>query len=76
MGLKVYHNGFKPTSSLEWQSVVAFEIETNVNLMVQMKERLEAPLKYFFKLHDETCCSYLFVQDDSVKHVQKKHPIK
>ena len=35
MGWKVHHDGFKPTDSIEWRSVVAFvrerEREANVN---------------------------------------------
>lgn len=39
MGLKVYHDGFKPTNSLEWSSFC--EIEAIVNLMFQLKETLK-----------------------------------
>jgi len=45
-GTEVGHDGFKPTNSLEWQMAECSslcEIEANVNLVVQLKERLEAP---------------------------------
>ena len=38
---KVHHDGCKPTNSLVCTS--HREIEANVNLVVQFKERLEAP---------------------------------
>ena len=35
MGLKVHHDGFKRTNSLEWRGAVALqELEANVNLLV------------------------------------------
>ena len=44
MGLKVHQDSFKPPNSLEWLSAVCLrEIETNVNLMIQLEERREAP---------------------------------
>ena len=43
MGLKVHRDGFKPANSLEWWSAVAFVrlINANVNLVFELKERLE-----------------------------------
>lgn len=44
MDLKEYHGGFKPTNPLEWRTPTAFhEIHANANLIVQLKENLEAP---------------------------------
>lgn len=42
MRLKVHHDGLIATTSLEWCSVLC-KIEANVILLVQLKERLEAP---------------------------------
>lgn len=42
MRLKVHHDGLIATTSLEWCSVLC-KIEANVILLVQWKERLEAP---------------------------------
>jgi hypothetical protein len=42
MGLEVHHDDFKPTNSfrvVEWRSL--YEIEANVNLVVQLKEKIE-----------------------------------
>ena len=44
-GTRARRDGFKPINSLEWRSVVASMrlLKANVNLVVQWKERLEAP---------------------------------
>jgi len=42
MGLEVHHDGLNPTNSfrvVEWRSI--YEIEANVNLVVQLKKKLE-----------------------------------
>jgi hypothetical protein len=39
MGLKVPHDGYQPIDSLERQNA----LETNFNLMINLKERPEAP---------------------------------
>ena len=41
MGLKVYQGDFKLANSLELRIALA-SIEANINLLVQLKERLEA----------------------------------
>ena len=43
MGLRVHHGGFKLANWLEWRSAVAYVRCINVDLMVQLKERLKAP---------------------------------
>ena len=43
MGLKAHHDGVKPANSLEWRSGTTSEMEANINLMVQLKERIVAP---------------------------------
>ena len=44
LGLKVHHDGFKPIAYLEWVECGSLrDIEANINLVVQLVERLEAP---------------------------------
>ena len=45
VGLKIHQDGVKPLNFLECSSL--YEVEVNVNLMVQLKERLETPYYYF-----------------------------
>ena len=51
MGLIVHHDGFKPYNSLDWQRAVRnlSEIEANINLLVSLTKRLEAPWNYVLK---------------------------
>jgi len=51
MGLKVHDDGCKVANFLEWQSSVASmrSIETNVNVVAHLKQRLEAPSDYILK---------------------------
>jgi hypothetical protein len=43
-GTKVHQDGVKPTNFLEWRSVISlYEVEANMNLMVQLRESFETP---------------------------------
>ena len=50
MELKLHHGGIKIPNPLEWQSMVLRDIEANLNLMVQLKEKLQA-LNITFSKH-------------------------
>ena len=50
VGLNAHQDGFKPVNFVEWPECASLhEIEVNVNLLVYLKNRLEAPSNYVLK---------------------------